>query len=79
MFIFICSIPLTYKYNLNIVLKSVVGLYLSLLFIVLVITPFLSYFKRAPLKIDAIIFHFIHDSCSEALLLVTVCLFQCCN
>lgn len=33
------------------------GLYLSLLFIVLVINLFLSYFKRAPLKIDAIIFH----------------------
>lgn len=34
-----------------------VGLYLSLLFIFLVINLFLSYFKRAPLKIDAIIFH----------------------
>lgn len=43
---------------------------MSLLFLVLVIIPFLSYLKRAPLKIDAIIFHFIYDSSSEALLLV---------
>lgn len=43
---------------------------MSLLFLVLVIIPFLSCLKRAPLKIDAIIFHFRCDSSSEALRLV---------